>query len=67
MWEVDTDPWEAQMEQRCSHAQEIQTMIPGKDNQSVRSMRMETVSQKWSNLMYKAYYKSCPSMLCSFA
>jgi hypothetical protein len=45
-WGVDPATWEAPMEQRCSHTQEIQTMIPGRDKQSVKSTKMEMANQK---------------------
>jgi hypothetical protein len=34
-------------------------MISGRDKQSVRSTKMETANQKWPNLRYKTYSKSC--------
>jgi hypothetical protein len=56
-------PW---MEHRRSHAWETQTMSPGRDNQSVRSTKMETANQKWPNLKYKGYCKlpQLAALLC---
>jgi hypothetical protein len=34
-------------------------MISERDNQSVRSTKMEMANQKWSNLRYKTYPKPC--------
>jgi hypothetical protein len=53
--------------QRWSHAQKIQTMISGRDNQSVRSTKMKIADQNWPNLRYKTYSKPCLNILSSFA
>jgi hypothetical protein len=39
-------PWEAQIKQRCSYEGEIQTMITGRDKQSVRATKNRNSQSK---------------------
>jgi hypothetical protein len=50
----------------CSSVPEIQPMISGRDNKSVKYTKVETSNQKWPNLQYKSYSKYCLDKLCSF-